>query len=170
MIVAFLKKSEEAKKEKIKPYVDTRDQTVNSASHRNTNEEQLLKKSVNALNKLEQFLDEGGNLLNSEFFKLSKEIHSKDISAGEDIADECYVNGLLKGEFVKHSDIEYMINSNAPQPAQTLNGFYKRMKEYVESGKVISIPFENEEVVFVHKNHEDRLWDAIKSNLQRDRL
>ncbi len=159
VVVAFIRKSEEAKKENIRP-------NVNSASHRNTNEEHLTEKSVNALSELEQYLDESGDPLNSEFFQLSKKIHSKDISVGEDIADECYVNGLLKGEFVKLSDIENMIQESTSHPAQTLNGFYKRMKEYVESGEVVSIPLEKNELVFVHKNHEGRLQNAIKSNLQ----
>ncbi len=58
---------------------------------------------------------------------------------------------------MKISEVEKLIEDTEEEPAKVLNGFMRRMKEYVDEGEVVSHSIErgeheNDEIVFVHKD------------------
>ncbi|EIW7860241.1 hypothetical protein MH171_000134 [Vibrio parahaemolyticus] len=83
---------------------------------------------------------------------------SNQVQQGTEIADDCFSNGLMSGEVVKLRDIEQYIHRNYEyMPSAVVNGFMKRMQEYVESGVVINLSIEGEGIVFVHRDHSSFL-------------
>lgn len=81
-------------------------------------------------------------------------IGQKQVLEGQNIAKDCYENGLSKGNPVYLSQIEGLIQSNfSYMPNAVLNGFLDAMSNLVESGEVKVLNIEGGETVFVHKDH-----------------
>lgn len=77
---------------------------------------------------------------------------------GSEIAKDCYKNGLLQGEIVRLSEIISFIKKNHYYNSNVVeNGFLNEMKSYTESGMVLNFCIENDDIVFVHKDHVDTL-------------
>lgn len=79
---------------------------------------------------------------------------------GEKIADDCFENGLSKGEIVRLSDITNFIKQNHSYNGNVVeNGFLNQMSSYVDQGFVVNFNVEDGDIVFVHKDHVD---DVLK--------
>lgn len=73
---------------------------------------------------------------------------------GEQIANDCLVNGLRKGERVNLSEITAFINQNYTYNTGAVeNGFLTRMKVFIENDEILNFTGENGETVFIHKNY-----------------
>ena len=73
---------------------------------------------------------------------------------GVDLARDCKINGLDKGDIVRLSEMlvvidkHYSYNSGAVE-----SGFLDQMKLYVDSGEIIHFNTENKDLVFIHKKY-----------------
>jgi hypothetical protein len=73
---------------------------------------------------------------------------------GRKIADDCFENGLVKGEIVRLAEIEKTIAENLPyRPAAAVHGFLQRMIELENAGEVIHAKEQSGDTVFIHKRH-----------------
>jgi hypothetical protein len=106
----------------------------------------------------EEFDDDGypEEISVKEVIEMLREQATPFINIGFKIADEFYLR-LANGEIVKISEVEKLIEDTEEEPAKVLNGFMRRMKEYVDEGEVVSHSIErgeheNDEIVFVHKD------------------
>ena len=80
---------------------------------------------------------------------------------GSEIAKDCYKNGLLQGEIVRLSEIISFIKQHHSYNSNVVeNGFLNEMKSYTESGIVLNFCIENDDIVFVHKDHVDTLLES----------
>ena len=73
---------------------------------------------------------------------------------GEKIADDCYSNGLCTGERVNLSEILGFIRKTHTHNAGAVeSGFLSKMKTFVDTGGIEVFNGENDEVIFIHRNH-----------------
>lgn len=83
---------------------------------------------------------------------------SKWESKGGKIAQDCFYNGLLKGEIVRLSEITNTIQQHYSYNANVIeHGFLKKMMSYVDQGTVINISADGEDIVFVHKKYASEI-------------
>ncbi len=85
------------------------------------------------------------------------------VDRGAEIADDCLVNGLRRGEVVKLREVELVIRANEERPAPVVNGFLKRTKEFVDPGEIRAITFANDEIALVHKDHVPEFLERLDS-------
>lgn len=102
-----------------------------------------------------------GSSSNEELMKSLLKTDSSLVARGSQIADDCVVNGLRSGAIVKMSDIERMIHTNESRPAPVMHGFMKRMAEYLDTNEIRNVNFENDEIVFVHKDHMSEFFKKL---------
>ena len=82
---------------------------------------------------------------------------------GAEIAQDCFHNGLVKGEIVKLSDITRLIQENHSYNSKVVeNGFLMQMMSYIEREEVVNLSFEGGEMVFVHKDHVNDFLKRIQ--------
>ena len=82
-------------------------------------------------------------------------------NVGKDIAQDCFDNGLKKGEIVRHSQIQELIQKHHPYQAQVVeHGFLDQMKNFIQCGEVINFSAEGGDIVFVHRNHAKDLLNG----------
>ena len=73
---------------------------------------------------------------------------------GVGIAQDCYENGLCKGEIVRLSEITQFIEQNHSYNGKAVEGgFLDGMKSYFDKDLVVSFNVEGGDIVFVHKDH-----------------
>lgn len=73
---------------------------------------------------------------------------------GVSIAQDCYENGLCKGEIVRLSEITNFIEQNHSCNGKAVEGgFLDGMKSYLDKELVVSFNVEGGDIVFVHNDH-----------------
>ncbi|MCG9622297.1 hypothetical protein L1D56_20375 [Vibrio diabolicus] len=93
---------------------------------------------------------------NDQLKAVAKSLGQNQLKLGQEIADDCFVNGLSTGEFVSLNDISDMIHSKFDyMPHAVESGFLRRMNEYIDSGSVVNLSVENVGIVFIHKDYFD---------------
>ena len=99
----------------------------------------------------------------SDFQQFMEDRERVPMATGEQIALDCFHNGLKAGEIVKLTDITQLINENyANMPASVEDGFLDRMKLFVESGEVVSMNGEGREIIFFHRDHAHDLLKKMR--------
>lgn len=94
-----------------------------------------------------------------QIYKVATNLGKNQLKLGQDIADDCFINGLSAGEYVSLEDISHMIHSKFDyMPHAVENGFLHRMKEYIESGVVVNLSVKEVGTVFVHKDHVEKYF------------
>lgn len=99
----------------------------------------------------------------SDFQQFMEDRERGPMAIGEEIALDCFHNGLKAGEFVKLTDITQLINENYTyMPSSIEGGFIERMILFVESGEVISMNGEGREIVYFHRDHAHDLLKKMR--------
>lgn len=79
---------------------------------------------------------------------------SHQVQCGVNLAEDYFVADLTDGKIVKLDDVEKQINAKYNyMPAAVLNGFMRRMTEYVDCGDVVILNIKTEGVVFIHRKY-----------------
>lgn len=87
------------------------------------------------------------------------------VELGERMADDCYQNGLLKGQAVLLEDMERQIEADYPQDAGAVkNGFLNRMLARVQSDEVGTLIVEGGNTLFVHRTQGKAVMQALKTS------
>jgi len=98
-----------------------------------------------------------------EVMSIIKKTDSKWFTIGEDIAEDCFNNGLIKGkpvylnQTIKQIHDHYNFNANVIE-----NGFLSKMEQYIDSGVVINLSVQGVESMFIHKDYAQEVIKLIK--------
>jgi hypothetical protein len=77
---------------------------------------------------------------------------------GMDLADDCYQNGLAKGEIVRLSDITFLISENYAYNTNIVQGgFLRKMELYHNQATEVKVKDERGDIVFIHKNFVEEI-------------
>jgi hypothetical protein len=108
------------------------------------------------LNKDDEY-DRAKEALISGMFERSENWQAK----GSEIAVDCYENGLKDGALIRFTQILDLIETNYPNNIGPIeNGFLTQMNKYIDSGEVVNVSIEGDELNFIHKEHLKNLMES----------